>query len=323
MPQKIAVITSGGDVPGLNACIRAIVHASHHHGIAITGVRHGYDGLMNGELQNLDIESVHDIMQRGGTILHSARSKGFETTAGRQKAADTLKSSGIDHMIVIGGDGSLTGAGQFAAEHGLKIMGIPKTIDNDVSGTDACIGYDTAVNTAMQALDRIRDTADSHERMFVIEVMGRDSGYIAYAAGLAGAADGILIPETTTDWNSLTAVLKNRHDGRRGSLLIVVAEGDESGGAQKLGARLGQEFPDEKIGVCVLGHTQRGGAPTAADRILALRFGVAAVEALAAGRTGLMAGLIGNEIVFCPLADVKRKHLELTTEKQRLLELLL
>ena len=323
MPPKIAVITSGGDVPGLNACIRAIVHAAHHHQIEVTGVRHGYDGLMNGELQIMTPEAVHDIMQRGGTILHSARSKGFETAAGRQKAAETLRKAGIEHMIVIGGDGSLTGAGQFAAEHGLKIIGIPKTIDNDVSGTDVCIGYDTAVNTAMQALDRIRDTADSHERMFVIEVMGRDSGYIAYAAGLAGAADGILIPETTTDWQALTDILKARHTGRRGSLLIVVAEGDESGGAQKMGERLSEEFPDEKIGVCVLGHTQRGGAPTAADRILASRFGVAAVEALAAGRTGLMAGLIGSEIVFCPLASVKRKHLELTTERQKLLELLL
>ena len=150
MPKKIAVITSGGDVPGLNACIRAIVHAAHHHDIAVTGVRHGYDGLMNGELLNVTMESVHDIMQRGGTILHSARSKGFESAAGRQKAADTLKTAGIEHMIVIGGDGSLTGAGCFAAEHGLKIIGIPKTIDNDVSGTDICIGYDTAVNTAMQ-----------------------------------------------------------------------------------------------------------------------------------------------------------------------------
>ncbi len=323
MPQKIAVITSGGDVPGLNACIRAIVHAAHHHGIEVTGVRHGYDGLMNGELQTMNLDTVHDIMQRGGTILHSARSKEFETQVGRQRAAQTLRDAGIEHMIVIGGDGSLTGAGYFAAEHGFKIIGIPKTIDNDVSGTEVCIGYDTAMNTAMQALDRIRDTADSHERMFVIEVMGRDSGYIAYAAGLAGGADGILIPETTTDWQALTGVLKARHSGRRGSLLIVVAEGDESGGAQKIGERLTREFPEEKIGVCVLGHTQRGGAPTAADRILASRFGVAAVEALAAGRTGLMAGLVGGEIVFCPLADVKRKHLDLTAERQKLLELLL
>lgn len=323
MPKHIAVITSGGDVPGLNACIRAIVHAAQHEGVAVSGVRHGYDGLMRGEIMPLNTDSVHDIMQRGGTILHSARSKRFETAEGREAAAKALKKTTIDSLIVIGGDGSLTGAGLFAAEHALSIIGIPKTIDNDVTGTDTCIGYDTAVNTAMQALDRIRDTADSHERMFVIEVMGRDSGYIAYAAGLAGAADGILIPETTTDWNSLTSVLKERHAGRRGSLLIVVAEGDESGGAQKLGDRLCREFPDEKIGVCVLGHTQRGGAPTAADRILASRFGVAAVDALIAGKTNLMAGVDGGKLVFTPLSEIRRKHLELTAERRRLLTVLL
>lgn len=323
MPQKIAVITSGGDVPGLNACIRAIVHTAQHHRIAVTGVRHGYDGLMAGELVPLTVDSVHDIMQRGGTILHSARSKRFETPEGRAAAAKTLTDRGIQNLIVIGGDGSLTGAGRFAAEHGLHITGIPKTIDNDVTGTDTCIGYDTAVNTAMEALDRIRDTADSHERMFVIEVMGRDSGYIAFAAGIAGAADGILIPETTTDWSALTQILKERHAGRRGSLLIVVAEGDESGGAQKLGERLSKEFPDEKIGVCVLGHTQRGGAPTAADRILASRFGVAAVEALVANRTNIMIGVQGGELVETELSKIRRKHLELTDERRRLLDLLL
>ncbi len=323
MVNKVAVITSGGDVPGLNACIRAIVHTAAHHKIEVIGVRHGYDGLISGELVPLNVGSVHDIMQRGGTILHSARSRRFETGEGREAAAKTLARQGITSMIVIGGDGSLTGAGLFAKEHGLNIVGIPKTIDNDVSGTDICIGYDTAVNTAMQALDRIRDTADSHERMFVIEVMGRDSGYIAFAAGIAGAADGILIPETTTDWNLLTKVLHERHEGRAGSLLIVVAEGDESGGAENLGKKLAQEFPNEKIGVCVLGHTQRGGSPSAADRILASRFGVAAVDALAAGKTNIMVGIERDQLVFTPLNEIRRKHLELTPERQRLLQMLL
>ncbi|MFO1481532.1 MAG: ATP-dependent 6-phosphofructokinase [Turneriella sp.] len=323
MVERIAVITSGGDVPGLNACIRAIVHTAAHHKIEVMGVRHGYDGLISGELVPLNVDSVHDIMQRGGTILHSARSKRFETGEGRTAAGQTLAKHGITNMIVIGGDGSLTGAGLFAKEHGLHIVGIPKTIDNDVTGTDICIGYDTAVNTAMEALDRIRDTADSHERMFVIEVMGRDSGYIAYAAGIAGAADGILIPETTTDWNLLTQVLRERHAGRTGSLLIVVAEGDESGGAEKLGKKLAQEFPNEKLGICVLGHTQRGGSPSAADRILASRFGVAATDAIAAGKTNIMVGIQGDQIAFTPLNEIRRKHLELTAERQRLLQMLL
>lgn len=322
MPEKIAVITSGGDVPGLNACIRAIVRTAEHRGVSAHGIRHGYDGLMRGEFVQLTAEGVHDIMQRGGTILHSARSKGFENSAGRAAAASQLKNAGIGHVIVIGGDGSLTGAGLLAAEHQLHIMGIPKTIDNDVTGTDYCIGYDTAVNTAMQAIDRIRDTADSHERMFVVEVMGRDSGYIAYAAGLAGAADGILIPETTTDWQALAAVLKRRHEGRKGSLIIVVAEGDESGGALKIGERLAREFPDEKLGVCVLGHTQRGGSPSAADRLLASRFGVAAVDALISGKSGYMVGIQGAALALIPLAEIRRRHLDLNAERQRMLEVL-
>lgn len=323
MLKKIAVVTSGGDVPGLNACIRAIVHAAHHHQLSVVGVRHGYDGLTAGELVDLNLETVRDIMQRGGTILHSARSPNFESTAGRRAAAEVLRSASIEGLIVIGGDGSLAGAGMLASEQKIPIIGIPKTIDNDVSGTDVCIGYDTAINTAMQALDRFRDTADSHERIFVIEVMGRDSGYIAFAAGLAAAVDGILIPETTTDWSALATLLNARHAGRKNSLLVAVAEGDESGGGQKVADRLALQFPDEKIGVCILGHTQRGGTPTAADRILASRFGVAAVEGFITGKLNVMVGLSGDNLCFTPLAEIKRKHLALTEERTRLLSMLL
>ncbi|MBS0617917.1 MAG: ATP-dependent 6-phosphofructokinase [Spirochaetes bacterium] len=323
MPKKIAVITSGGDVPGLNACLRAIVHTATHEHCEVLGVEHGYDGLIAGEFSVLTLASVRDIVRRGGTVLRSARSNAFMTPAGRAQAAANLKAQNISHMVVVGGDGSLRGAAIFGREHDLTIVGVPKTIDNDVSHTDTCIGYDTATNTAMDAIDRIRDTADSHERIYVIEVMGRDSGYIAFAAGLAGAADGILIPETTTDWASLTRVLKERHRGHKGSLLVVVAEGDESGGAINVTQHLAAEFPDEKIGICVLGHIQRGGAPTAADRLLAARFGVAAVMRLRETIDSAMVGLQGNALAFTPLGDIQRKHLELNAERKQLLQMLL
>jgi 6-phosphofructokinase 1 len=319
----IAILTSGGDVPGLNACIRAVALAAERSGFSIVGVAHGYDGLIDGEFLHLETEALRAAVPHGGTILRSARSKRFTTAEGRAEAAKKLRAAQVDSLIVIGGDGSLTGAAAFAAEHGFAVMGIPKTIDNDVEGTDVCIGFDTAVNTAMQAIDRIRDTADSHARIFAVEVMGRDSGYLAWAAGMAGAADGILIPETDADWRSLEEKLKARHKTRSGSLLVVVAEGDETGGAAPVAKRLQAAFPEESIGMCILGHTQRGGSPTAADRILATRFAVAAVDAIAAGKSAMMTALIGDDIRLVPIASVRRRPLTLTPERLRLMEILI
>ncbi|MBI3136002.1 MAG: 6-phosphofructokinase [Bacteroidetes bacterium] len=310
--KKIAVLTSGGDAPGLNACIRAVVRTAVFNGLTVMGVRKGFEGLIAGDFVSMNASSVSGIIHSGGTLLQSSRSERFKTKAGRKKAFEQITKANIDAVILIGGDGSFEGAKTFTKEYEIPFIGIPKTIDNDISGTDICIGYDTALNTAMQAIDKIRDTAQSHERIFIVEVMGRDSGYIAYGAGLAGGAEAILIPETKADAENLLQVLKKGWKRDKSSLIVVVAEGDESGGAGKVAELIEKHNPGQYIGICILGHTQRGGSPTAADRILASKFGYGAVEALLSGKRNSMIGIKKNEICFTPLAKVKKQHLAVT-----------
>ncbi len=318
--KKIAVLTSGGDVPGLNACIRAVVRSALYHGMEVCGVQHGFEGLIHGEFVQMNGSSVSNIIHLGGTILKSSRSEQFKTKEGRKKAYKNLKREKIEAAIVIGGDGSLQGARKFAEEYDIPFIGIPKTIDNDISGTDVAIGFDTALNTAMQAIDKIRDTAESHNRVFVVEVMGRDSGYIAYGAGLAGGAEAILVPESNADLSHLENTLQQGWGREKSSLIIVVAEGDQTGGAQEVSELIKKHMPGRYIGICILGHTQRGGSPTSADRILAARLGVAAIRALRDGKKNVMVGMVKGEIAITPLKKIKRHHLKLNKEVLGLLE---
>jgi 6-phosphofructokinase 1 len=317
--KKIAVMTSGGDAPGLNACIRAIVRTAIFNKLKIVGIQHGFEGLISGDFIPMDANSVSNIIQLGGTILKSSRSERFKTKEGRLIAYKKIKRENIDAIVLIGGDGSFEGAKAFTKEHNVTFIGIPKTIDNDISGTDVCIGYDTALNTATQAIDKIRDTAQSHERIFIVEVMGRDSGYIAYGAGLAGGAEAILVPETKADFKNLEKVLKEGWNRSKASLIIVVAEGDESGGGFKVAEIVKKNMTSHYVGVCILGHMQRGGSPSAADRILASNLGYAAIEGLLEGKSNVMIGMKKNDIFFTPLKQIKKHHLDIN---QNLLNIL-
>lgn len=320
--KKIAVMTSGGDAPGLNACIRAVVRTAIFNKLKIVGIQHGFEGLISGDFIPMNANTVSNIIQLGGTILKSSRSERFRTVEGRLLAYKKIKKENIDAIILIGGDGSFEGAKVFTQEYDVPFIGIPKTIDNDISGTDVCIGYDTALNTATQAIDKIRDTAQSHERIFVIEVMGRDSGYLAYGAGIAGGAEAILVPETNADAENLKKILKQGWNRKKSSLIFVVAEGDESGGAQKVAEIIKKYVPSQYVGVCILGHIQRGGSPTAADRILASKLGYAALEALLEGKRNVMAGMKKNEIVFIPLNKIQRHHLDISQNLLRMITVL-
>lgn len=302
--RHIAVVTTGGDCPGLNAAIRAVVRTSMHHGLEVTGVVHGYDGLISGDFTELKNESVSNILQRGGTMLKTSRSDQFKTEEGRKIAAGHVKRNNIDALIVIGGDGSLKGAEQFSTEHGINVIGIPKTIDNDIFGTDQSIGFDTAVNTVVQAVDKIRDTAASHDRLFFVEVMGRDSGMIALTSGIAVGAEAILIPETETRLEQLVKILERGWQRKKSSMIVIVAEGDEAGGAYKIAEEVKKTFTEFDTRVTILGHVQRGGSPTSADRVLASRLGFAAVEGLLEGRRNEMVGVINNQIHFTLLKEV-------------------
>ncbi|MCJ0741553.1 6-phosphofructokinase [Pedobacter montanisoli] len=299
--KNIGVLTSGGDAPGMNAAIRAVVRASLYHELKVTGILRGYDGLINADFIPMDGKSVANIIQRGGTVLKTARCDAFRTKEGRAKAYDNLKKSEIDALVVIGGDGTFTGANVFAQEYDFPIVGLPGTIDNDLMGTDLTIGYDTAINTVVNAVDRIRDTAESHDRLFIVEVMGRDSGLIALRSGIGVGAEAIMIPEAKT---AVSDLIKRIENGRKdkASKIIVVAEGDEAGGAYNVGKALEKKFPNYDIRISVLGHIQRGGKPTCMDRVLASRLGVAAVEGLLEGKAGVMAGQVNKEIIFTPFA---------------------
>ena len=303
MTKHIAVLTSGGDAPGMNAGIRAVVRSAIHSGMKVWGVERGYQGLIDNRLIEMDGRSVSGIVNRGGTILRSARCEAFLVPAGRERAAKTLLDRDIDGLVVIGGDGTYRGAAALYEEHGIRCVGMPGTIDNDIGGTDFTIGYDTALNTAVEAIDRLRDTADSHDRIFFVEVMGRRSGYLAMMSGIAGGAEAVLVPETPTDIGALVDRLRACRDRGKTSSIVVVAEGDEAGNASEIAAKVSEqsEFTDQRV--TVIGHLQRGGSPTAWDRILASRLGVAAVEALAEGRSKVMAALNGGEVVLRPLSD--------------------
>lgn len=299
--KNIAVFTSGGDAPGMNAAIRAVVRTGLYHGLNVFGIRRGYDGMVHGEIFQMEAKSVANIIQRGGTVLKTARSEEFRTIEGRQKAYDNLKKHQIGGLVAIGGDGTFTGAAQFIKEFNIPIIGIPGTIDNDLAGTDFTIGYDTALNTAIDAVDKIRDTAESHDRLFVVEVMGRDSGLIALRTGIASGAEAVLIPEIKVDYEAMMNRL-DRTRKNKSSRIIIVAEGDDAGGGFAVADRIKARFPHYDIRVSILGHIQRGGRPTCMDRVLASRLGVGAVEGLLAGRSGEMAGSIHGQVEFTPFS---------------------
>src|SRR5690349_7921520 len=295
---KIGVFTSGGDAPGMNAAIRAVVRACTYYKIDCYGIMRGYEGMIEGDIVKLDARSVGNILQRGGTILKSARSKEFRTPEGRAIAYGRLRTEGIDALVAIGGDGTFTGLHKFYEEFGMPSICIPGTIDNDLSGTDYTIGFDTATNTAVEAIDKIRDTAMSHNRLFFIEVMGRNSGYIAINSGIAGGAGAIIIPEETLSFEDLYKMLAEGEETNKKSNLVVVAEGSKIGDAHSLAKKVAERSTYFDIKVTVLGHLQRGGAPTYFDRVLASRMGVAAVEGLLAGKNDVMVGIQNNKMVY-------------------------
>ncbi len=305
----------------MNACIRAVVRGAIYYGVEVYGIRHGYDGMIRGEVFQMQSYSVSNIIQKGGTILKSARSKEFMTKEGRAKAYEQLQKLGIEGIVAIGGNGTFTGALVFFEEYEIPTVGAPGTIDNDLYGTDHTIGYDTAVNTALDAIDKIRDTADSHDRIFFIEVMGRDSGYIAIQSGIAGGAELVMVPETFTPFEEVIDTLREGWSRSKSSSIIVVAEGEE-GGAAEVGTKIKQLFPQADIRITNLGHVQRGGAPTAFDRILASRLGLGALEGLINGQKNVMAGLINNQLVYTPFVDTIRKSKPISDDLIRMVKIL-
>ncbi len=321
--KKIAVFTSGGDSPGMNACIRAVVRTGIFRGLEVYGIYHGYEGMIEGNIKRLYSHSVSNIVQRGGTILKSARSSEFRTPEGRKKAFENLKAQGIEGLVAIGGDGTFTGAKVFFEEYGIPTVGCPGTIDNDIFGTDYTIGFDTAVNTALEAIDKIRDTAAAHDRIFFVEVMGRDAGFIAVESGIGGGAEFVMVPETKTDLDQVVKTLKNLRKTKTSSI-IVVAEGDELGGAEKIMKMVKEKIndPNKEFKVTTLGHIQRGGKPSARDRVLASRCGMAAVEGLLEGKTSCMAGVMKLEVVYTPFSDCIGKPKPLISDHLKLIDIL-
>ena len=321
--KKIAVLTSGGDSPGMNACIRAIVRTAQSHNLAAVGIRRGYQGLIENDIIELDARMVGGIISKGGTVLGTARSKDFMTIEGRKKAYENLKKHGIDAIVACGGDGTFTGANVFMKEYiDIAIVGTPGTIDNDLYGTDYTIGYDTALNTAMEAIDKIRDTADAHNRLFFVEVMGRDAGFIALRSGIATGAEAILVPEIRTVKEELIEDLKKSYELKNGSCIVVMAEGDDAGHAYQLVEMVRGKIPYEDIRVVVLGHIQRGGSPSCFDRVLASRLGIAAVEALVKGKKGIMLGQNGLKITEVPFEKAIKHHQELSPYLVAMMEVL-
>jgi 6-phosphofructokinase 1 len=303
--KTIGVLTSGGDAPGMNAAIRAVTRAGICNGFKIMGVYRGYDGLINDEIEAFTTENVSGIIMSGGTILKTARSKEFLTQEGKQKAYDNMQKHGIDALIVIGGNGSLTGAMEFAREFDVCCIGLPGTIDNDLYGTDSTIGYDTTMNTIMDCVDRIRDTAQSHERIFFVEVMGRDAGFLAQNSAIASGAEAAIIPEESTEVDQLARFMERGIRKSKKSCIVIVSESPKCG-ALYYADRVKKEFPNFDVRVSILGHLQRGGRPTAHDRILASRTGVGAIEAIIQGQRNIMVGIRNNEIVYVPLVEAIR-----------------
>jgi 6-phosphofructokinase 1 len=320
--KKIGVLTSGGDAPGMNAAIRAVVRAGIHHGFEVYGIRRGYQGMIEGDIIPMDSPAVSGTIQKGGTILQTARCKEFMSYEGRRKAYDSLVSFGINAVIVIGGDGSFTGASIMSKEFNIPFIGIPGTIDNDLYGTDYTIGYDTAVNTVVEAVDKIRDTASSHGRIFFVEVMGKEAGYVALQSGIACGAEGILVPEEKGQVEKLKVYLDTRGRLKKSSI-ILVAEGEDYGGAIGIAKIFKDQFPEFDIRTTILGHIQRGGSPSAFDRVTASRMGVAAIEALLDDQKSIMIGMVNNEMVHVPLNKTVKLHKDIDHKLLGLTEVLI
>ncbi|MGI6047822.1 MAG: 6-phosphofructokinase [Petrimonas sp.] len=312
--KSIGVLTSGGDAPGMNAAIRAVTRAAIFNNMRVFGIYRGYRGLITNEIVEFKTNSVSNIIQQGGTILKTARSEEFKTEAGRKIAYENMQQHGIDAIVVIGGDGSLTGAGIFANEYNIPIVGLPGTIDNDLNGTDTTIGYDTALNTIMQSMDKIRDTATSHERLFFVEVMGRNCGYLALNSAIASGAEAAIIPEISMEKDQLTELIEQGFRKSKNSSMVLVAESEVTGGAMKLAERVKKQYPQYDVRVSILGHLQRGGSPTAQDRILASRMGVAAIQALLENQRNVMIGIRENEIDYVPFKRAIKKDREISPE---------
>jgi len=319
--KKIGVLTSGGDAPGMNACVRAVVRCAVSHRLEVVGIRRGYCGILEEDFVKLGSRSVSNIIYRGGTFLETARCEEMKTEEGIGKANEILRREGIGGLITIGGDGTFRGALALTQEGDVKVVGIPATIDNDVYGTDNAIGFDTAINTALDAIDKIRDTAGSLQRLFFVEVMGRSRGFIALDVGIAGGAEDILIPEVETKIEELSFDIERSFKKGKKSSIVIVAEGDEAGGAFSIAQQVWERLKLE-YRICVLGHVQRGGSPTARDRILASKLGAAAVDALVKGRSGYMAGEMKGEIAFTPLRETWEKKKELDADLLRLVKVL-
>jgi len=319
---KIGVLTSGGDSPGMNAAIRAVVRTGNYYGLDVFGIMRGYSGIIENDIVPMHSRSVANIIQRGGTILKTARCKEFFQPEGRQKAYQNLKKLGIDGLVIIGGDGSFRGADIFSREFDIPCIGLPGTIDKDIAGTDFTIGFDTAVNTAVESIDKIRDTADAHDRLFIIEVMGRDAGYIALHSGIATGAEHILIPERKTDIEELVSSLQEKERRKKLVNMVVVAEGDEFGGANEVAKVVKERLPFMDTRVCILGHIQRGGSPTCLDRLIASRMGYAAVESLLEGRHNVMVGILNNRMHYTLLERAVKSKQKISEEWIKIVKIL-
>ncbi len=321
--KKIGVLTSGGDSPGMNAAIRSVVRTCAYHDIECLGIYRGYQGMIEGDFKELNARSVNNIINKGGTILKSARSKEFMTPEGRKRAYDHLINAGVDSLVVIGGDGSFTGAEVFNSEYGFPVMGIPGTIDNDIFGTSHTLGYDTALNTVVEVIDKIRDTASSHNRLFLVEVMGRDAGHIALNAGIGAGAEEILIPEEDLGLERLLDSLKKSKASGKSSSIVVIAEGDKIGkNVFELKDYIEEHLPEYDVRVSVLGHMQRGGAPSCFDRVLASRLGVKAVESILEGKSNYMVGILHDKIALTPLEQAIKGSSEIDQELVRVSDIM-
>ncbi len=319
----IGILTSGGDSPAMNAAIRAVTRTAIYNGFSVKGVMRGYKGLVTNEIIDLTSKSVSNIIQQGGTILKTARCKEFREPEGRAIAYDNMKAAGIDALVVIGGDGSITGAKLLASEHNVPIVALPGTIDNDLSGTDATIGYDTALNTIMECVDKLRDTASSHERLFFVEVMGRHAGDLALNGAIASGAEAAIVPEMETEVDQLAELINSGFRKSKNSAIVLVCENPSTGGAMGLAERVKKEYPQYDARVTILGHIQRGGSPTATDRILASRMGEKAIEALVAGQRNVMIGVKNSEIVFVPFNKaIKHDDRKIDREELELVKIL-
>jgi len=320
--KRIGVLTSGGDAPGMNAAIRAVTRMAIYHGLEVYGIQSGYHGMINDQIRQLESHDVSNIIQRGGTILKTARSEEFRTVEGRAQAYANLKKHEIDALVIIGGDGSLSGARLLSEEHDISCVGIPGTIDNDLYGTDYTIGYDTAINTVVEAVDKIRDTASAHNRLFFVEVMGRDAGFIALRSGIACGAEAILVPERETPYEKLKGYLETGFVNKKTSGIVIVAEGEHQGGAYEIANKVKADFEQYDVRVTVLGHIQRGGSPSAYDRVTASHMGAAAVDALLDDQKSVMIGIVNKQIVHVPFNKTIKARKPLNDELLKISQIL-